>query len=101
MYREYWCQHKKAAKTKREQCQEYSGYWDNGVEWTLYLYKKRQKNAGKYVFIWIALNRSTNKVVDFGIGDRTKQTYLKLALRLEKRFKITYLCTDHYAEYVY
>jgi insertion element IS1 protein InsB len=67
----------------------------------LYFCKKRPKNGGKYVFIWIALDRSTNKVVDFEIGDRTKRTYVKLALRLEKRFNINHLCTDDYAAYGY
>jgi IS1 family transposase len=40
------------------------------------------------------VDRGTNKVIDFEVGDRTKQTYLKLAFRLEKEYKIEHLCTD-------
>ena len=67
----------------------------------MYIYKKRPKNGGKFTFIWIAVDRKTNKVIDFEVGDRTKETYLKLALRLEARYKIKHLCTDDYAAYGY
>ena len=43
------------------------------------------------------MDRGTNQVIDFEVGDRTKQTYLKLALILEQRYKIEHLCTDDYS----
>lgn len=67
----------------------------------MYLYKKRPKNGGKHIFIRIAVEDETNQVIDFEVGDRTKQTYLKLAFRLEKRYKIEHLCTDDYSVYKY
>ncbi len=51
------------------------------------------------VFVWIAVDRSTNKVIDFQIGSRSKSTYLKLAFRLEKKYRIEHLCTDDYEVY--
>lgn len=41
----------------------------------------------------------TNKVIDFEVGDRSKHTYLKLALRIERRYKVKHLCTDEYSAY--
>ena len=65
----------------------------------MYIYKKRPKNGGRFVFVWIAVDRSTNKVIDFQIGSRSKSTYLKLAFRLEKKYRIENLCTDDYEVY--
>ena len=65
------------------------------------LYKKRSKNGGEFTFIWIAVNRRTNKVVDFEIGDRSRGTYLSLAFRLEQKYNIEHLCTDDYSVYKY
>lgn len=62
----------------------------------MYLYKKRPKNGGEFNFVWIALNRESNKVVDFEVGGSTKTTYLKLARRLEEKYQIEHLCPDDY-----
>jgi len=67
----------------------------------VYLYKKRPKNGGKYTFVWIAVDRRSNQVIDFEAGDRTRQTWLKLALGLEQRYSIEHLCTDNYSVYKY
>ena len=42
--------------------------------------KKRPKNVGSPLFIWIAVDRESSKVIDFEIGDRSNSAYLKLAL---------------------
>ena len=47
----------------------------------MYLYKKRPKNGGKFTFIWVAVDRNTGKVIDFEVGDRSKEIYIRLALR--------------------
>jgi insertion element IS1 protein InsB len=39
--------------------------------------------------------------LDFEVGDRTKATYTALALRLEEKYNIKYLCTDKYEAYCY
>ncbi len=56
--------------------------------------KKRNK-----VWIWLAVDRNRNKIVDFEVGNRSKRTYFKLAQRLEKTYKIRHLCTDGYEVY--
>ena len=63
--------------------------------------KHNPKTLPKNYSMWIPLNRGTNKIVDLEIGDRTKRTYVKLYLRLEKRFKIEHLCTADYDAYKY
>ena len=67
----------------------------------MYLYKKRPKNGGEFTFVWVAVDRRTNQVVDFEVGDRTKSTYLILARRLEVKYNIEHLCTDDYSAYKY
>jgi insertion element IS1 protein InsB len=67
----------------------------------LHIYKKKPKNGGEYTFVWIAVDRRSNQVIDFEVGDRSKQTYLKLALRLEQKYNIEHLCTDDYNAYGY
>ena len=67
----------------------------------MYIYKKRPKNGGEFTFIWIAVDRGSGKVIDFEVGDRSKETYLRLALRLEVKYKINHLCTDDYGAYKY
>lgn len=45
------------------------------------------------------LDRDRNKIIDFQIGDRTKWTYFKIAQRINKKYNVKYLCTDHYEAY--
>ena len=47
------------------------------------------------------MDRESNKVVDFEVGDRTKSTYINLAFRLEAKYNIEHLCTDDYSVYNY
>lgn len=65
----------------------------------MHIYKKRPKNGGEHIFVWIAVDRQSGKVIDFEVGDRSKGTYLKLAFRLEKTCKIEHLSTDDYSAY--
>ena len=67
----------------------------------MYIYKKRPKNGGEFTFVWIAVDRNKGKVIDFEVGDRSKSTYLKLALRMDERYKVQHLCTDDYSAYKY
>lgn len=60
----------------------------------MYLYKKRPKKGGEYTFVWIAVDRRTNQVIDFEVGDRSKQTHLKLTLRIEHKYNVNHLSTD-------
>ena len=65
----------------------------------MHICKKKPKNGGKYLWIWIAVDRNNNKICDFEIGDRSFATWLRLALRLEKAYNIKHLCTDSYESY--
>jgi insertion element IS1 protein InsB len=47
------------------------------------------------------VDRNAGKVIDFEVGDRSKETYVALALRIEERYKVQHLCTDDYAAYQY
>ena len=67
----------------------------------MYLHKKRPKNGGKHTFVWIAVDRERGQIIDFEIGDRSKNTYLELARRIESKYNIKHLCTDDYAAYKY
>lgn len=49
----------------------------------------------------MAINRNTNEVLDFEVGDRTKRTYVNLALRIKQKYQIEWLCTDGYEAYGY
>ena len=51
------------------------------------------------MWIWLAVDRNRNQVVDFEVGDRSGATYARLAYRLKKAFNIKYLCTYHYSVY--
>ena len=50
-------------------------------------------------WIWIAIDRNRNKIIDYEIGDRSKWTYYKLYRRLKDKYKVNYLCTDGYEAY--
>ena len=45
------------------------------------------------------MDRDRNKICHFQVGDRSFSTYFKMALRLEKLYKIRHLCTDSYESY--
>lgn len=45
------------------------------------------------------MERNTKKILDFEIGDRSFATYLQIALRLQEKFNIKWLCTDDYEAY--
>jgi insertion element IS1 protein InsB len=45
------------------------------------------------------VDRNRGKVIDFEVGDRSKSTYITLALRIEEKYSIQHLCTDDYAAY--
>ncbi len=51
------------------------------------------------MWIWIAIDRNRNKIIDFEIGSRNFSTYLKMAFRLINKDKIKHLCTDGYDVY--
>ena len=52
------------------------------------------------VYIWLAVDRNANQVVDFEISRNGGfVAYLPLAKRLEKKYKIKILCTDGYEVY--
>jgi len=51
------------------------------------------------LFVWLAVDRQQNRIVDFEIGDRSFSTYFQMALRLESSYKIDYLCSDEYEVY--
>ena len=50
-------------------------------------------------WIWIAIDRNRNKIIDYEIGDRSKWTYFKLYTRIKNKYKVNYLCTDGYEAY--
>ena len=62
----------------------------------MYLYKKRPCYGGKFTFVWITVDRESGEVIDFEVGNTSKETYLKLAFRIEKQCKTNHLCTDNY-----
>ena len=46
------------------------------------------------------MDRDRNKVIDFQVTkSRNFSSYLPMALRLEKKYNIEYLCTDAYESY--
>lgn len=56
---------------------------------------------GEYTRIWTAVDRNRLKNVAFKIGNGDKSNFVELALELESKYKITYLCTDKYKAYCY
>ena len=45
------------------------------------------------------MERKSGEILDFEIGDRSFGTYLQIALRLQEKFNIKYLCADDYEVY--
>jgi insertion element IS1 protein InsB len=45
------------------------------------------------------VERNSGKILDFEAGDRSFGTYLQIALRLQEKFNIKWLCTDDYEVY--
>jgi predicted nucleic acid-binding protein len=43
-------------------------------------YIKKTKERGEFTLIWIAVDKESGEIVDFKVSDRSKATYLKLAL---------------------
>ena len=61
----------------------------------LHIAKKTNK-----VYIWLAVDRERNKVIDFEvIRSRDFTDYLSLALRLSSNHRIKILCSDYYEIY--
>jgi len=60
----------------------------------MYLCKKKPKNGGEFVFVWIAVDRNRNQIVDFEVGDRSQDTYKKMEERIRKKYSVKKLCTD-------
>ena len=52
------------------------------------------KNGGEFVFVWIAVDRNRNEIVDFEVGDRSQDTYKKMEDRIRKKYSVKKLCTD-------
>lgn len=57
------------------------------------------KKKCRRIWIWIAVDRNRNKIVDFEIGNRGFSTYLRMAKRLKKAYQIRVLCTDGWKVY--
>ena len=47
--------------------------------------KQTEEWIGEYKWIQLAIDRNKNKIIDFEIGDRSRTTYIALALRLQKK----------------
>ena len=70
-------------------------YQLNEVKMRLQIYLKKDQRF----WIWIAIDRNRNKIIDYEIGDRSKWTYFKLYTRIKNKYKVNYLCTDGYEAY--
>ncbi|WP_339040210.1 IS1 family transposase [Candidatus Lariskella endosymbiont of Hedychridium roseum] len=52
------------------------------------------------VYIWLAVDRDRNKVVDFEVSIvRDFASYLPIAMRLQSSYEIEISCSDHYDVY--
>ena len=52
------------------------------------------------VYVWLAVDRNRNEVVDIKVSkSRDFWAYYEMAQRLERRYRINILCTDHYEVY--
>jgi insertion element IS1 protein InsB len=65
----------------------------------MYICKKKPKNGGEFVFIWIDDDRNRNEIVDFEVGDRSQDTYKKMEDRIKNKYSVKKLCTDKYSVY--
>ena len=55
--------------------------------WITHIYKKRPANGEKSIYVWVAVNRESGKVIDFEVGDRSKNTYFKLISKIQKNIE--------------